>query len=85
MGAFIKILLVGFGIYFLSRALIRGLFGWFIDSAQNNTNARIQRQKEEFIRQKKRQEGRITINYNPELNKGFDKDEGDYVDFEEVK
>jgi len=85
MGLLIKILLIFFGIYFIGRAIFRAMLYWFIGDAAKKMDARLHRQKEEFLRQKKKQQGHITINYQPKKSKSFEKDDGDYVDFEEVK
>ena len=89
MGALLKVLLILFGIYFIGRALMRGLVHWFIGDVKKNLNTdmndRLRRQQEDILRQKKKQEGHITINYHPPASKNFAKEQGDYVDFEEVK
>ena len=84
MTVVIKFLLVLFGIYFIGRAIIRGIISWFIGDVGKKMESQIYRKQAEALRQKKKQEGRVTINYQPKSNKNFKKDEGDYVEFEEV-
>ena len=84
MGVLFKTLLILFGIYFIGRAIFRGVISWFIGDVGKKMDSQIYRQREEAIRQKKKQEGRVTINYQPKSEKNFKKSEGDYVDFEEV-
>ena len=85
MGMLIKYLLILFGIYFIGRAVIRSIVSYFISDATKKMGEQMNRQQEEMIRRQKKQEGRVTVDYNPKSNKGFDRNEGDYVDFEEVK
>ena len=42
----------------------------------------MENQKNQYKRKK---EGDVTINTKPKTEKKIDKDEGDYVDFEEIK
>jgi hypothetical protein len=75
----IKILLFGFAIYFIlksvSRAILPLLFG---DIQQKmNDNSRNQR--------KNKKDGEITIEYKGTGKKSFDKNIGEYIEYEEVK
>ena len=82
---FIKVIFVILGIYLIGKAIIRGLLAFLFGKSVNNMNARMQQQQEEMARQKKKQEGKVTINYQPKPDKNFGNGEGDYVDFEEVR
>jgi len=84
MGIIIKIILVFLGVYLIGRAIFRGLISFFFGNATDNLNEQIKWQQEEIAKQKKKQQGRVTINFQPKSNKNFGKDEGDYVDYEEV-
>ena len=84
MGTFLKVLLIAFGIYFIGRALIRGLAVWLIGDVNKGIEDKLRQQQEEIARLRKKQEGEVTVNYRPKSNKSFAKEEGDYVDFEEV-
>ena len=79
----LKILIVILLIYLLGKLIIRGVASYLFGNTRD-LNDRLRRQQEEAARQKKKKEGHITINYQPKP-KNFGKDEGDYVDFEEVK
>jgi len=83
--AFLKILLIILGVYFLLKWLFRSIFSYFVGSATDNINAQMKRQQEEMARKKKKKEGEVTVNYQPKSNKNIRKEEGDYVDFEEVR
>ncbi|MDR0713737.1 MAG: DUF4834 family protein [Bacteroidales bacterium] len=43
------------------------------------------RQEDALRRQRAEREGEVTVNYTPGQKKNTGKQEGDYVDFEEVK
>jgi len=81
----LKVLLIVLGIYFIGKTIIKGVVSWFIGDTVKKMDDRIRQQQEEIKRQKKKNEGQVTINYQPKQNKNFAKDDGDYVDFEEVK
>jgi len=81
----LKVLLIVLGIYFIGKTIIKGIVSWFIGDTVNKMDSRLRQQQEEIKRQKKKSEGHITINYQPKQNKNFTKEEGDYVDFEEVR
>jgi hypothetical protein len=85
MGLLLKIVLIFAGIYLIGKALFKGLLSYFLGNANDNMNEQLHKHQEEMARQKKQQEGRITINYEPQSDKHIGKDEGDYVDFEEVQ
>ena len=82
---FFKILLIILGIYFIGRMIIKSVVSWFLGDTTQKMNDQFRRQQEEMARQKRKREGQVTINYQPKQNKNFGKDEGDYVDFEEVR
>ena len=82
---FFKVLIVIICIYFLGKLIIRGVVSYFLGDTTRKMNEQLHRQQEEIARQKKKKDGHITIHYQPKSNKNFQKDDGDYVDFEEVK
>ena len=81
---FFKVFIIILGIYFLGKLLLRSIFSYFVGGSSNNINAQM-RQQEEMQRKKKKKEGEVTVHYQPKSDKTFGKEEGDYVDFEEVK
>jgi len=82
---FFKVLIIILGIYLIGRMIIKSVVSWFLGDTTQKMNDQLRRQQEEMARQKRKREGQVTINYHPKQNKNFGKDEGDYVDFEEVK
>ena len=85
MGFFIKFLLIFIGIYLIGKLIIKSVISWFIGDTAKKMNDQLRQQQTETARQKKKKEGHVTIHYQPKSNKNFGKDDGDYVDFEEVK
>jgi len=65
----------------LFKLIFKGLRSVFFDDETKNFNAK---KREQDDMQSKNQQGRVTIKYQPKSDKNFKKDEGDYVDFEEV-
>ena len=82
---FFKVLLVILGIYLLGKLVIRSVISYFLGDTAKKMNDQLHRQQEELARQKKKREGHVSINYQPKTEKNFRKEDGDYVDFEEVK
>ena len=82
---FVKVLLIILGVYFLGKWILKSIFSYFVGGAAKDINVQMRQQQEEMLRKKKKQEGKVTVNYQPKSNKTFGKEEGDYVDFEEVE
>ena len=86
MGVVIKVILFIVVIWFIIRTISRGIFSLLFGSSAAGINERARRQQEETLHRKKyKKEGDVTINYQPKSDKNFGKDDGDYIDFEEVK
>jgi len=85
MGFFIKSLLIILGVYLLGKMIIKSVLSWFLGDTVQKMNEQLRKQQDEIARQKKKTQGHVTINYNPTASKNFQKDDGDYVEFEEVK
>ena len=84
MGLFLKVILIFVAIYMIGKTIIRGVISWFLGDTVKKMDNQIQRQQEELKQQKKKKEGHVTIHYQPKTEKNFGKEDGDYVDFEEV-
>jgi len=82
---FFKLLLVILGIYFLGKLIVKGFVSWFLGNSAKRMDDHLRHQQENMARQKKKKEGHVTIHYHPKSDKNFGKEDGDYVDFEEVK
>lgn len=73
-------------IYFIIRVISRYVVPFFLKGYVKNITSQMKQQQEEMLRQQKKgKEGDVTVNYTPQKEKNFGKEEGDYVDFEEIK
>ena len=72
-----RFLLILFIIFFVIRIFTRYVFRSYAKNMQQN----FENQKN---KNNHRKEGDVTINTKPNAGKKIDKDEGDYVDFEEL-
>ena len=80
-----KVLLIILGVYFLGKMILKSFFTFLGGAAARNLNEQMRQQQENVSKQKKKKEGKVTINYQPKSDKTFGKEDGDYIDFEEVK
>ena len=82
---FFKVLLVVIGLYFLFKMIFKSLFSRFLGGSEKKVNHQFRQQQEKMAQQKKKEEGHVTVHYQPKPEKTFGKDDGVYVDFEELK
>ncbi|MBU8891990.1 MAG: DUF4834 family protein [Bacteroidales bacterium] len=75
--ALVRFLLVVLIIYFVIRIFTRYVFRSWLKNAQSNF-------KNQESQNSQKKEGDVTINTKPNKGKKIDKDEGDYVDYEEI-
>ena len=75
--ALVRFLLIILIIYFVIRIFTRYIFRSWLKNVQSN----FENQKPQDSQKK---EGDVTINTKPDKSKKIDKDDGDYVDFEEI-
>lgn len=73
-----KFLLILFLIFFIVKYFAQFFLRSFLNKMQNNAG----NQQSQYNRKK---EGEVTINTKPKQGKKIDKNEGDYIDYEEVK
>jgi archaellum component FlaG (FlaF/FlaG flagellin family) len=76
--ALIKFVLILFVIFFLIRVFARYVLRSYVKNMQRNFNDRQNQQSQ-------KKEGDVTINTKPQKEKKIDRDEGDYVDYEEIE
>ena len=82
----IKVILIILCVYFIGKTIIRSVLSYLFGGAIKNMDSQVRQQQEEMLRQKKRKkDGEVTVNYTPKSDKKIEKDEGDYVSFEEIK
>ncbi|MDX8338080.1 DUF4834 family protein [Draconibacterium sp. IB214405] len=82
MVGFVRTLFIIAIIYFGIRFISRYLFPKLIDKGMKNMQQKMQEQQRQ--QQPKRPEGEVTVEGRPGQNKANQKDNGEYVDFEEV-
>ena len=73
-----KFILILFLIFFIIKFLAQFFLKSFLNKMQNNAG-----NQQSQNNQKK--EGDVTINKKPNQGKKIDKNEGDYIDYEEIK
>jgi hypothetical protein len=69
-------------IYFAGKIVSRVILPFFF---RGYINKKMQQQGGTLHRKPTKKEGEITVNYHPKQKKSFGKEDGDYVDFEEIK
>jgi hypothetical protein len=72
-------------IYIIVRFFTRLLMPVVMEDYVDKAKKQAERDRQEFLRQNKQREGKVSIDYVPPVNKKINKDEGDYIDYEEVK
>jgi len=73
-----RFLLIIFVVFFIIRLFTRYVLRSYVKNMQQNFN-------NQQNQNNNKKEGDVTINTKPKAGKKIDKDEGDYVDFEEIK
>ena len=71
----LRTILIIVGIYYLVKFIV-----WLFSSPEKS-----KRSSDSQESQKRKKEGEVSIDYIPDNKKHFNKDSGDYVDYEEVK
>ena len=84
MGYFLKSLIIIIGVYYLVKLILKGILG----SYMGKVNESLRQQYEEKLRQEREKAGKsgsVHVDYQPKNGKTFSKEDGEYVDFEEIK
>ena len=79
MGELIKIVFFIYAVYYVVKTITRFLFPFLFNDSQRSMDGQ---SRSQF---KKRREGEVTIEHNGTGKKGFDKNIGEYIDYEEIK
>jgi hypothetical protein len=78
---FIRFLLISILVLYIIRAVVRlvlpMLFQNFVNKAQQ--------QHQQQYRSQKPPEGKIRVDYNPQIKSSVPDSEGDFIDYEEIK
>ena len=72
-------------IFYLFHLIGKILFPLFVSNKINNAQKRRQKEYEDYINHKKAEEGKVNFEYDNENRKRRNKDEGEYVDYEEIR
>jgi uncharacterized membrane-anchored protein YitT (DUF2179 family) len=76
-------------IYYVLKLVFRYLMPLFISKQVRKMQERQEKAHKDYINQKKREEGKVTIEHNPEKQNRSKNDRnnqgGEYVDYEEIK
>ena len=77
----LKTIVILLAIYFIFKIVVRVIFPYVLKSYVEK------KQREMFDQQQppQKKEGEVTIEYAPEKKKKGDNDEGEYVNYEEIK
>jgi len=70
--------------YYLFKLIGRVILPRILNMAVNKMN-QAHRQRDEYIHQQKKQEGKVTIQKTEKKDKKVSSDLGEYIDYEEVK
>ena len=74
-----------FVIYFIVRFFTRLLLPVVMEDYLKNAKKRAEREKHEFYKAEKKREGKISIDFGPNKGRNDRNEEGEYVDYEEIK
>lgn len=82
---FIRILLIIGIIYFIIWIITKRIFPFLLKKFINKMNNPSIDGQNQFYDNKRKKEGEVTIDYAPKKEKKIDKNNGNYIDYEEVK
>lgn len=71
-------------IYLFFRLLIRYVLPWFLASRINKMQNRQHQTVQDLINKKKKEEGKVSVDYIPNKKKSSISNGGEYVDYEEI-
>lgn len=80
---FLRTLFIIVVVYFVIKYVVRWLFPFIFQQGMKNMQQKMEEQLRDQQR-KYRREGDVTIENNTKNKSGIHRDEGEYVDFEEV-
>lgn len=83
-----RIILYSILFYYLFRLIFRYLVPLFISRQVHRMQNKQEKAREDYINQRKKEEGKVTIEYTPGSSPKNSRDsgiKGEYVDYEEIK
>ena len=69
-----KLILIAILVFLLIRMIVQGVFSYYAGYYDNSNN-----------RQESKREGDVTIERKPKLEKKISKEDGQYIDYEDIK
>ncbi|WP_462317679.1 DUF4834 family protein [Marinilabilia sp.] len=87
MGTLLKIILFAVLFYYIFKGIFRFLFPYLITNQAKKMQKKQEQAQRDYFNKQRQEEGKVTIEYDSSQkqsrkNRG---DEGEYVDYEEVK
>ncbi len=83
MGTLVKTIIIVVSVFYLVKLILKSIIGSYMGKVHEN----LRQQYEEKLRQEQnnaRKNGSVHVDYQPKNPKTFSKNDGDYVDFEEI-
>ena len=80
-----KLIFYLIAIYIVVRFFTRLLMPVVMEDYVDKAKKQAEKDRQEFLKKNKQKEGKVSIDYVPPVDKKINKDEGDYIDYEEVK
>ena len=80
-----KLIFYLIAIYIVVRFFTRLLMPVVVEDYVEKAKKQAERDRQEYLKKNKQKEGNVSIDYVPPVDKKIKKDEGDYIDYEEVK
>lgn len=86
MSALLKFLLISIALLYIVRGIVRWLIPMLFQSVINKAQQQAQQQQNNYQSAQNKPTGRVKVDYVPETTKNkFPDNEGEFVDYEEVK
>jgi hypothetical protein len=87
MSGFLKTILIIALVYYLLKIIFRYVFPWLLTNYVNRKMNEFGKRAQDFnnTQKNRKQDGDVTIDFNPSNKKHFSKGSGEYVDYEEIK
>jgi hypothetical protein len=80
-----KLIFYLIAIYIVVRFFTRLLMPVVMEDYVDKAKKQAERDRQDYLKKNKQREGKVSIDYVPPVDKKIKKDEGDYIDYEDVK
>lgn len=85
MGTLFKIIIFAVIIHYIFKLVFRFVFPWFISNRAKKMQQEKEKAHRDYMNRKRNSEGKVTIEYDTSNKKRNNRQEGEYVDFEEIE